>query len=369
MNDFDDIIRAKAVSEPIALPDGFEERNDLLISRLGAHSDYTKKHPKFPVFHFKLTAAAILIVLLLAGVCAAAYIFSGGDFFKQFYSDKAKNDTKNDYSYMNTEQLNNMASSTVGTVVNTDDLAVDVMGVIVSGNTAEIMLRVTAKQLDSVLYNTGIEPLENYRFHDASSWMSMPGSNGYMWSIGYLYSDKVKSLAPNQFEILYTMHGSEDFKKSQYTIKLTDFGYFDFSRADQFVPLYSGTWQFDVDFDPSSDTGKSVFVDKEITVGGYSFTVDRINITPLACTVCLSCNGDKKYLNEHSMEMFKVFSDGSKDCSLTLVNGTKLSSGQFEASSSGGVEGFTLILTFNGPISVDDVVSLSLFGTEYSLDK
>lgn len=270
---------------------------------------------------------------------------------------------------MNTEQLDNMASSTVGTVVNTDELAVDVMGVIVSGNTAKIMLRVTAKQLDSVLYNTGIEPLENYRFHDDSSWMSMSGSTGYMGSTGYLYSDKVKSLAPNQFEILYTMHGSKDFKKSQYKIQLTDFGYFDFSRADQFVPLYSGTWQIDVDFDHSSDTSKGVFVDKDITVGGYSFTVDRINITPLACTVCLGCNGDKTYLDEHSNEMFKVFADGSKDCSLTLVDGTKLSSGQFEANPSGGAEGFTLVLTFNGPITVDDVVSLSLFGTEYFLDK
>ena len=161
---------------------------------------------------------------------------------------------------MNMEQLNGMASSTVGTVVDTDELTIDVMGVIVSGNTAEIMLRVTANQLDSVLYETGAETLENYRFHD-----DMLGSlfNDFeIGTIGYYYSDRDKSLAPNQFEILYTMIGSGDFKKGQYTIELKDFGYFDFSREDQFRPLYLGSWQFNIAFDPGSDTSKSVFINQ-----------------------------------------------------------------------------------------------------------
>lgn len=264
---------------------------------------------------------------------------------------------------MNTEQLNDMASSTVGRVVDTDELTIDVMGVIVSGNTAEIMLRVTANQLNSVLYDTGIEPLKNYRFHDDI--LGSLFNNMEMGSIGYYYNDKNKSLAPNQFEILYTMIGRGDFNKGQYTIKLNDFGYFDFSREDQFMPLYNASWQFNVAFDPSSDTSKNIFVDKEIMVSDYSFTLDSVNITPLACTIRLSCKEDEA---EHINEIFKDFSDESKDCSLTLSDGTTLNSGQFEAKSSGGAEGFTLILAFNEPITVDDIVSLSLFGTEYSLN-
>jgi|GEM_PF-998241 len=369
MDQFDDMIKAKAKMEPIVLPEGFEERNDNLIEGLEAHFAISKRTLRFPVIHIGSPAIAILIIIgLTCTVAATAYTLSGGDFFKQFFAAKANSDTKNDYSYMNTGQLNDMASSTVGTVVDTDELTIDVMGVIVSGNTAEIMLRVTAKQLDSVLYDTGIEPLENYRFHDDTSGSLF--NDFEMGSIGYYYSDKDKNLAPNQFEILYTLIGSGDFEKGQYTIELTDFGYFDFSREDQFMPLYSGSWQFNVAFDPTSDASKSIFVDKGIMVGDYGFTLGSVNITPLACTIRLSCNEDEAYLDEHIKEIFKAFSDGSKDCSLTLADGTTLSSWQFEATPSGGAEGFTLILAFNGPITVDDVVSLSLFGTtEYSLSQ
>lgn len=369
MNHFDDIIKAKAKMEPIILPEGFEERNNNLIEGLDAHFASSKRALKFPVVHIGLPAITVLIIIVLTCTAvAAAYTLSGGDFFKQFFTNKSNNDAENDYSYMNTEQLNDMASSTMGTVVDTDDLTIDVMGVIVSGNTAKIMLRVTANQLDSVLYDTGIEPLENYRFHD-----DMSGSlfdDFEMGSIGYYYSDKDKSLAPNQFEILYTMIGNGDFEKDQYTIKLNNFGYFDFSREDQFMPLYSGSWQFNVAFDPNSDTSKSIFIHKEMIIEDYGFTLGSVNITPLACTIRLSCNEDEAYLDEHIKEIFKAFSDGSKDCSLMLADGTTLSNRQFEANPSGGAEGegFTLILAFKGPITVDDVVSLSLFGTEYSLN-
>ncbi|MBR0596672.1 hypothetical protein [Sinanaerobacter chloroacetimidivorans] len=368
MDQFDDRIKAKAKLEPIFLPEGFEERNDQLIKGLDAPI-ISKRTFKIPVFRFfRSPVIAAFMIVVLSCSAAAAYTLSGGDFFKQFFEDKANNDAGNDYNYMNTEQLNDMASSTVGTVVGTEYLTIDVMGVIVSGNTAKIMLRVTANQLDSVLYDNGMEPLENYRFHDAVSGSLF--NDFEMGSIGYYYSDKNENLAPNQFEILYTLIGKGDFEKAQYTIELKDFGYFDFSREDQFAPLYSGSWQFNVAFDPDSDTSKSLFIDKNIMIGGYSFSLNSVNITPLACTINLKCNeGDEVYLDKHITEIFKTFNEESKDCSLMLANGTTLSSGQFDVSPSGGAEGFTLILVFNGPITVDSIVSLSLFGIEYSLNQ
>lgn len=368
MDQFDEIIKAKAKMEPIILPEGFEERNNNLIEGLDSHFTTSKRTLRFPVIHIgPPTIAALIIIVFTCTAAAATYTLWGGDFFKQLFINKANNDKQNDYSYMNTEQLSDMASSTVGTVVETNELTIDVIGVIVSGNTAEIMLRVTAKQLDSVLYDTGIEPLENYRFHDDTSGSLF--DNFEMGSTGYYYSDKNRSLAPNQFEILYTMTGSEDFEKGQYTIELTDFGYFDFSREDQFMPLYSGKWKFNVAFDSNLQASKSILVNKEIIVGDYGFTLGSINITPLACTISLSCNEDEAYLNEHIKEIFKAFSDESRECSITLADGTVLNNGQFEAAPSGGAEGFTLILAFNGPITVNDVVSLSLFGIECPLNE
>jgi len=365
MNNFDDIIKAKAKLEPIVLPKGFEERNDILIERLDAHMCSSKKTMKFPSFHFKPPAVVILIVTLLTGVSATAYTLSGGDFFKQFFADKA-NSSK--YSYMNTEQLDNMASSTVGTVVDTDEITIDVMGVIVSGNTVKIMLKVTANQLDSVLYDTGIEPLMNYRFNDDTSGSLFEDFG--MASTSYYYSDKEESLAPNQYEILYTVIGKSTFEKEKYTIVLKNFGYFAIGDGPgtDFVSIYDSSWQFDIGFDSGSDTSKSVFINKQITAGSYRFILKSVNITPLACTVSLECNQDDEYLNEHLSEIYKAFSDGTEDCCLTLSNGTKLSNGQFEKSNFGGGEGFTMMLTFNVPVAVEDVASMSLFGTEYSLE-
>jgi hypothetical protein len=358
MDRIDEIIKAKAKMETIVLHEGFEERNDKLIKELGTRS--VRFISKWPVRF----AIAFSIIMLTGTAAAAAYTLSGGDFFKQFFADLANKDASN-YSYMNTEQLEDMASSTVGTVVDTDELTIDVMGVIISGNTVEIVLRVTANQLDSVIYETGIEPLENYRFHDDMSGSLFEDLG--VGSTGYRYSDKDKSLAPNQFKILYAIAGSGDFKKDQYTIKITDFGYFDFSREDQFQPLYSGSWQFNIAIDPKADTSKSIIADKEIMVSDYSFTLASINITPLACTLRLSCNEDKANINKHIKEIYEAFSDRSQACSLTLADGTTLNNRQFEAIPFGGADGFTLTLKFKGPVTVDNVVSLSLFGTDYSL--
>ena len=268
---------------------------------------------------------------------------------------------------MNTKQLDNMASSTVGTVVDTEDITVDVKGVIVSGNTAEIMLRVTAKQLDTVLHETGAETLENYRFHDSTLGSLFADFN--MGTVNYFYSDKDKSLAPNQFDILYTLIGNKNFNKDKYTIELKDFGYFDFSREDQFMPLYLGNWEFEIAFDPSSDSNKSFFFNKKLLIGDYSYTLDSVNITPLTCKIDLHCNENESYIDNNIGEIFQSFSDGCKDCSLILTDGTIISSGQFEATPSGGAKGFTLILVFNGPITVEDVATLSLSGLQYPLNE
>ncbi len=367
MNNFDDMIRAKAKSEPIAFPEGLKERNDLLISELDAHPISSNKNIKIPVFPFELSAAAILIVLLLAGVCSAAYTLSGGNFFKQFFVEKANRDTASNYRYMNTEQLNKMASSTVGTVVNTDEITIDVMGVITSGNTTKIMLKVTANKLDSVLYDTGIEPLNNYRFNDDTRGSLF--SNFATASIGYIYSNKDKSLASNQFKILYTLIGTDIFKKGQYTLALKNFGYFTSGSGTvtDFVSIYDKSWQFDIAFDSQSDTSKNVFINKGVTFEGYTFIFNSVKVTPLACTIRLECNQDRHYFNEHSNAISKDFAKGTDDCSVTLANGTIISGDQIEKNVFGGEEGYTVVLTFNVPVTVNDVVSLSLFGTEYAL--
>ncbi|MDP4108854.1 MAG: hypothetical protein Q8878_02385 [Bacillota bacterium] len=317
----------------------------------------------------RVSAAAVCIAVFLAGTCFAANTPSGRAYFKQYYIDKAKDDPKHDYSFMNTEQIGGMASSTVGTVLDSAALKIEVLGAIFSGNTAEIILRVTAKKLHSVLYDNGLSPqLPNFRFREDSDGSLF--SNKERSSVGYCYSDKDKSLAANQFKIFYTVIGQDNFEKEQYSIELSNFGFFtcgDGTNTD-FVTIYNGNWQVSIAADPALDESKNKIDSRGVTIGGYRFPLVNITVTPLACTIRFKCNSDNRYLKEHLHEIFKTFSDRIRDTSVTLSDGKVLSGGQLETSnSSGGVEYFTAVLTFFAPVKVENIVSIKLLGLEYSL--
>ena len=92
---FDDYIKAKAKSECLVLPKGFEERSDKIIEELNSHLIATKKIYIFPSTRFRVPAIALLIfAMLTCSAFAAVYTLSGGDFFKNFFTNKANDNKK-----------------------------------------------------------------------------------------------------------------------------------------------------------------------------------------------------------------------------------------------------------------------------------
>ena len=288
---------------------------------------------------------------------------SSADAFRRYYSQKAATDTEHDYSRMDLEVLENMASETVGTVVDTEELTIEVAGAIISGCRAEIILRVTANQLDSVLYDESIP--KNIRFGDESA-LFMRKYNFDSLGIRYYYSDEDDSLAPNQFELHYSIV-QEPFDQDHYTIELTDFGYYS-SDTREFFPLYTGNWTVDISFVPVSDTSRRIDIGQEISVGDYRFVLENIQISPLACSINLVCEEEEAYVNEHFGEIFEVLSDKTRNCALTLADGTELGARQFHIEY-GNRGDFGFFITFFGPMAVDDIMSLSLYESEFFLSK
>lgn len=341
------------------------EQTENIIERIDKYNSMQRaKH--------KLVARSMLIVIsciLLGGSTVLAYNLSGGDFFKEFFLQKAVQNIK-EQNYMDVTQLNSIASTTIGTVTNDDRIKIDVMDIITSGSTSKIMLRVTAKQLDSVVCNTGISVLENYRFHtenEGTLFQSLVQGQAE-----YIYSDKDSSLAPNQFEILYTVVSADSFHMGNYTLQLNQFGYYKTdsrSKKVMFQPIYDTLWNIHIKFDNKNDTSKTKMVAANAVSNDYMFTIEGYHLTPFACSVYCS------YLPEtdHLKKLFKAFDLGVNNANIILKNGTVLTKEDFDiswssCSNSNGhkLPMLELVITFHVPVNIDEINSIQMFDTEFN---
>jgi hypothetical protein len=372
MDNFDKYLKFRAIADVRAVPAGFDARSNALLLSLGTPTARVR-HLKV-ISALRFAAAVALSLILLAGAAAAAYTLSGGDYFRQLFQNAAGENGVNG-DYMNTEQLGDMASSTVGTVIDTDELSVDVLGVLVSGGTARFDIRVTAKKLDTVLYDTGIEPLMNYRFHDDMSFFLLengvkkdPGGL-FGGSIQHIYGDEDERLAANQFIIRYSFVNEAPLKDKTYILTYKDFGYFDFDEPDQFKQLYEGEWPFTIVFDPADDTSRTVLLGQGLSAGKYEYTIDSVEITPLTCTVLIT-NAEAYYdgLDSRWQDVWNALYDKTGDFSVTLADGTLLDSSHYVTSGAGGgPPGYAISVSFNAPITVADVVSITIGGMDIPL--
>ncbi|SHO50751.1 hypothetical protein [Anaerocolumna xylanovorans] len=259
-------------------------------------------------FSFSRNLKLFLFFSLGSIVVTAQYI-SGGEFFKDFFNQRANGDINNNYDYMNTEQLKNLESSTIGTVINSPEITVDVLGVIKSGNTVDVMLEITANQLDSVLYDNGIESLKNYRFNDNLSGTLCEDTDQI--SSRYYYSDEDKSLETNQFKILYTFVVIKNPDETDLSLGLSEFGYFPKNETSHaaFNILYNDKWEY------------------------------------------------------------RNFSKNVSNFKFNLDNEQTIDSDQFEYTSAGNPEEaeFEVIITFKVPVAIDTIKSISLFDKDFDL--
>ena len=289
---------------------------------------------------------------------------SGAAAIRQYYSQKAEKDTAHDYSHMDLDTLDGLASGTIGNVVDTDELSIDVMGAVISRNAAEIVLRITAKQLDTLVYDNGIPPLSNYRFSDETALFGRQtfGEKTYSADHWYTYSQSDGRLAGNQCELHYFIRYPEPLETDNLIIPLTDFGYY--KTAAEFVPVYENTWQVSIANDALSDSSRMIGGEREITVGDYRMSVEDITVSPLMCSFRLVCLEDEAVTGENMSSMINACFSEKDRFFLTLADGTILDGTQLDISGSVVQQYplvFTWTLSYPGPLNVDTVSAVTIF--------
>ncbi len=310
----------------------------------------------------KICVSICLLLLFSGSITAFAYHLSGGDFFRQFFTDQMEHASESEYSSVDLNKLNDMASDTIGTVVDTDKITIDVMGAIVCKNTASILLRVTANQLDSVLIEGDHGPVKNYRFQENISGNLFEDYR--VIACRYYYSDEKKDLGKDQLEILYTVIKNEDMQGKQYEMGLENFGSYhnnSNSSVAGFNILYPDNWKFTIDFPAESSNAKTLDINKQVS--DHDIIVNNINITPLAMTVDFTgtASDEEAFHQEFDYLNEKV---GLK---IHFRNGNIMTEEDCRYSTGAGDGKYNIIAMFNAPVNVEEIVAVTLFDKSYSL--
>ena len=273
-----------------------------------------------------------------------------------------------DYSYMDASQLSEIAGKTIGTVVDTNEFRIDVTDVVSSGSDVMVSLRVTAKQLDSVLRYTGWDdvPLNNYRFgsEDGTLFNKMESA-----TVRYIYSDEDNSLAKNQFYLVLTVTSLDGFKDSPYTVELQSFGYYDrlaASGGGSVTTVYEGPWTIKLNLSGDTDHSRTIFLNRSVDIGEYEYDIEGVYLTPFGCTAVISYDGDP----DLSEKRYQEVSDGASDIALYTTDGTPVGHGEVNV-----VNGDTgwpdssyhVTIKFDVSVNVKNINKIHFLGREFDL--
>lgn len=371
MNELSFLLKIHDALEDIT-PDNFSSIKSQILEM-----EQVKKVNKKRIFSggMRLAFALCIFMILTGSVTVAAYKLTGGDFFHMFYSRNVQNNVSeqaSDQVFLGAEQYEAISSSTIGTVVETDEITIDVLGAIASGNVSNIMLRITANQLEDITYDNGIEPLKNYRFNDDTG-----GSlfNRFQQAgIRNYYHDEIQELKPNQFEILYTVIGYETFAGKSYTLELNKFGYF--SKENGFVTKYNNKYSFQMDFDIAADYSRIVDFNHTMVIEGQEILIKQINLTPFS--LCIYLQG--RALDDDMISTAVSHLDReAKDLKIAFREGTILDRSNFTYTTGGSranqegiitedhIGNYQVIVSFNRPINVEMAESFKLHGEWYDI--
>lgn len=310
-----------------------------------------------------IAAAATMVMMSTVAFAVSEDLRSAAmTFFARFFAEEVQQQPAS-YPALDVETLGALSGETIGIVVDTDELQIEVMDVISSGNDAMVALRITAKQLTTVLRNNGFDevPLNNFRFGietDGSLFDKLDSAKDY-----YIYSDADASLAPNQFYLIWTITSLEGFDKGPYTMKLADFGYYNALAPDyrgKITVQYDGPWTFELTLGGDNKESRVAFVNREVEIAGQRYLIERLYLTPLTCTAVITGEQviDPSLHSEVMASKFELHSiNGNQIVSEDQAFGGGKDSGQQKAI-------YHMQAWFNAPINVWEISSINILGEQ-----
>lgn len=339
--------------------------NDYYARRQGKTAGWGTKR----IFRCAAAIIAALVLLFTTAFALSEDVRTATKaFFEQFFSQRAENISDAD-SYVDMGLLSELSDSSVGTVEDTDELQIDVVDIVSSDNEVMIALRVTAKQLDTVLYEFGDEDhLPNhYRFAiDSHGSLFENMDSG---SVGYIYSDTDHSLEANQMYLIASVMSFDGFTENTYTWELGKFGYYDSSTASgnsvSITEVYHGPWTITLELNGDTGHSRTLFLSQNVTVEEIEYCIEDIYLTPFSFSTVISSE------QPFQMEQYSALCNALFEMSLFAADGTQIKNGRIDVSGHNTEEGaavYKAVMTFDVPISVEQVSRLHLLGTDIDLD-
>lgn len=303
----------------------------------------------------RFTAVAAAVALLATS--AIAYTVTGGAFFREMFLRSG--DGQPCAVYMDADQLLELGSESVGIVVEDEELRLELVDAVCSGNTAMTAVRVTAKQLESFPQDVGDH--RNYGFLNVDDSISQ-GDEAFGTSWRYVFSDEDPTLAANECFLVLTITSRSEIPEGTYRILLSDFGW---QTTDSETVLYPGSWELPVRLNGKDRASQTVELNAELPLNGYVYLLTEAVSTPLTLTMDFTCDSS-------DLDCPDGLLSALADLKVELKDGTVLDSQNFTtlctASGTGEQWKITVGLEFSVPLPAGAVQCLSLGGQTLELD-
>ncbi|WOO34740.1 hypothetical protein R2R35_13110 [Anaerocolumna sp. AGMB13020] len=313
-------------------------------------------------------AAACLVLLLISGATVTANQLTGTNFFYQFYLDRRREIPRSQV-YLGPEQYKEISSRSVGKTADSDELKIEVMGAVATGNVASVMLRFTVKNAENVLKEKGIYTEGRFGFQDESGGTLFQEAQG--GSIGYQYLPLKGNSGELQFEIIYTVIGKEKIAGKQHSIELAGLQYY---TQEKIKGVYKKKWKIDIDFDKEVDYTRTILLNQEVLLGKKYVTLTKIELTPYSCIFSF----EKRTTKASDLDIVMEELEKKSDKAVIYFPEASIDKKAFSYSVGGGrADDFGNLepdviyckasLFFKEPIMVDNVKNIKFNGKRYYL--
>lgn len=280
-----------------------------------------------------------VIAAILAGT-AASYALQGGEFFRRMFEDSPWAAEYGEAA--NTQQLLEMGGSNLGTVVEDDQVRVELLDAVSTGESAMAAVRITILDTDLLQRTFGENSVSYGRFLLVDGSFFLTNSS----QTEIRDSEMDETLADNQLLMIFRSDGNAVGENRQCTITLHDFGYYQYDSEDdregEKVVLIPGEWTLGMNL--SFDGGICYEPNETYTLRGCQIQVESVCVTALTTRMVIHCR------TEDVEMLMEVFREGK----ICLADGTQLDfSGYFFGGLGGDEADFSCEIRYEYAMPLD----------------
>lgn len=306
--------------------------------------------------HILRVVMAAVVAALLAG-SALAYSLTGGAFFTRLFGYFGR-ELGLDAGVADMSQLADMGCAKLGTILETDELRIELLDAVSGGYMSMVALRVTCKQTDKVVeydedgncWQTDFASIGGTLTDDTSI-----ADAGYGCS--YRYVDDEMGLKPNQFFLIFNTNSTNSVQAGTYTLELHDL----IKSGDRkHTVLCTGDWTLEIPLEDGEKYTRTVTCGETYPIGNIEYRLERVQYSPLSMNLYFSSDSSDER-----------FGKNFTDYSITLKDGKVLDRPWFCCGMGSGSDasGTTahVTLEFNAPLDVEQIASVQFSGNSVDL--